>query len=54
MEIKNRILENLQNLESKVESILNKPDLTIGPEYSDINKFKEDLSKKYSEKIQNM
>ena len=49
MEIKNRILENLQNLESKVESILKKPDLTIGPEYSDINKFKEDLSKKYSE-----
>lgn len=49
MEIKNRLLENLQHLETKVESIMNKPNLVIGSQYSDMNEFKEHLSKKYSE-----
>ena len=49
MEIKNKLLENIQHLETKVESILNKPNLDIEPQYSNMNEFKEHLSKKYSQ-----
>ena len=37
MEIKNRLFQNLQNLETKVESILNKQNLTLDPKYSKAN-----------------
>ena len=47
MEIKNRLFQNLQNLETKVESILNKQNLTLDPKYSDLNKIRGELSKKY-------
>jgi len=49
MEIKNRLFQNLQNLETKVESILNKQNLTLDPKYSDLNKLRGELSQKYSQ-----
>ena len=49
MEIKNRLSLILQNFETKVESILNKENLSIKEEFLDINKLREILSKKYSE-----
>ena len=47
MEIKNRLFQNLQYLETKVESILNKQNLTLDPKYSDLNKIRGELSQKY-------
>ena len=41
MEIKIKLLQNLEKLETNLESILNKPNLKIETEYSDIAKFKE-------------
>ena len=49
MEIKNRLFLHLQNLETKVDSILNKENLPLGSEYSDMNKLREELSQKYSQ-----
>jgi ATP adenylyltransferase/5',5'''-P-1,P-4-tetraphosphate phosphorylase II len=49
MEIKNRLSLILQNFETKVESILNKENLSIKEEFLDINKLREILTKKYSE-----
>ena len=49
MEIKNRLSLILQNFETKVESILNKENLSIKEEFLDTNKLREILSKKYSE-----
>ena len=49
MEIKNKVLEYLQNLDTNLDSILNKENLILEPQYTDINKFKENLSEKYSQ-----
>ena len=49
MEIKNRLSLILLNFETKVESIINKENLSIKEEFLDINKLREILSKKYSE-----
>ena len=37
----------MENLETNLETILNKPNLKIEGEYSDISKFKEHLYSKY-------
>lgn len=49
MEIKNRLFLILQNLETKLETILNKLNSPLERKYSDVNKLREELSKKYSE-----
>ena len=49
MEIKIKLLQNLEKLETNLESILNKPNLKIETEYSDIAKFKEKIYSKYSQ-----
>lgn len=49
MEIKNKTSEYLQNLETNLDSILNKEKLVIDPQYIDINDFKENLFQKYSQ-----
>ena len=54
MEIKNRLSLILQNFESKVESILNKENLSIKEEFLDINKLREILSKNIPKQIQKM
>ena len=48
MEINNKLLHILAKLEENLEYILNKPNLKIDEEYSDISKFKEQLYSKYS------
>jgi len=48
MEIKNRLILNLQNLETKVESILNKENLALEIKYLDTTKLREELSQKYT------
>ena len=47
MDINIKLIQILKNLETNLETILNKPNLKIEGEYSDISKFKEHLYSKY-------
>jgi hypothetical protein len=47
MDINIKLIQILENLETNLETILNKPNLKIEGEYSDISKFKEHLYSKY-------
>ena len=49
MEIKNRLLLHFQNFDKKLETILHKKNLTIDAIYSDLNRLRELIYKKYSE-----